>query len=632
MVNIIILSTIIVLISFWYIIGNAIEVTLKKDLTHKTIMGFFFYFTCYGFISIPIAVLHVSWSLFFIIISLYNIILLGVALALLYQNRAEIKISKVKIIEWIKKNIVVICLIGLYFLIYLMSDYSLFWHVNRGAIWDHSYYASKANAAIGSSHILMINPKYGYVESPMAILVNSTITWELFWSYISSITHLTINQVSKLVMPLIIYIVVFFTYDMVFQKMFKRRNQIFYQGYALLFLLYLIYTTAYDGLQDDVSKFMYYPWYGNVLVTMLFIPLTVYLSYKALKNMKYLILLFLQVIFFNVFSAGGVMYAALLYPIFIIYWKMFKEYKFKYENIFTYLSLCLLLGLNLMYVFSQKDVPWIEQDRWLEYFNIFIPVFLFSSFGVLLLFYKHYIQKTEKYIIIIFLAMLLFLVLEPVSGFLFQQYKFALHRFALSIMIVYTIIGLTGYVEVLKGNTKIFIVGMIPFLLVAQKNYDFFLLKNKGELQISNILNTDRESSEVLEVSHFLNAKQQEVKKPIYYCAYGADAYQYNDKRFRTKYYGAYIDIGSMLITETKDVYEVHLQNENFNRDLTVDELLTSNCQYLITDVEAFVNYAEKQGATEVKTIKSERLLNEVKIIDLNPINREEKFDATVKI
>lgn len=610
---IIILGTIFTLLSFWYIIGNTLEVVMKKEVTHKLIMGFFLYFTLYACVSMPLALLHVHWNVFFWMITILNSILALCSFVILYQNRSEIVVSKQKVLAYIKKNRLVLILIALYILIYFMSDYSLFWYINKGAIWDQSYYAAKANSIIDSAHILLTHPKYGYVESPVASVVNSSVTWELFWSYLSVITSLSVNQVSKIVLAVVIYPIVFLTYDMLFKSLFNKKTLVS-NGYTILFFLYFIYTTVFDKLHDDVGKFIYLPWYGNVLVTMLFIPMSVYLFKRALQEKKYLIILFLQLIFFNVFSAGGIMYAGLIYPALIVYWKFKKEYKLKFENILMILSIIGLIGLNFIYILSQRTVPWIEQDRFLEYFTLFNPIFLFASIGIILLYWKQKLEQFELYVIIVLLVFLILVVLDPMSTFLFNQYRFALHRFGLSVTIFYTMIGFVGYISVLKEHKKVLILSVIPFILIMQKNYDFFLLKNSNAIQLKTILNYKRESNEVIEAAKFLNEQQEKAQNPIYYCVYGTS----EDRHFKTKYPEKYVDLGSMLITETKHVYEAHMNTEKVNRDLTVDEFISSDCQYLVTDSEALVFYFTQKGGAIVKTIESDNLLSTVRIVDIS--------------
>lgn len=609
--------TVLVLLSYFYFIGLATESVFGFQ-NNKTVTGFFIYFSIYGVLSIPLASLHVSWFVFSTSISLLNIALLGISFYLLRKKNIKIIPNKEKIMLFFKKNWPIILLITVYFGVYLMSSFSLNWYLGRGAVWDQSYYAAKANAAIDSSNILLINPKYGYVEPPMASLVNSSVTWELLWSYISSLTGLTVNQVSKLVFPVIIFTVVFFTIEQIIKSFFKENSK-FYRSYTIFFWFNLVYTTFNDGLKDELTKFMYLPWYGNVLVTMLFFLTTAYFFAYALKDKKGILLLFIQLIFYNVFSAGGLMYAALIYPFFIIYWLFNKKYVIKFEKLLVLFSLLFLIGLNLFYIISQKNVRWVEQEQWLSFFQLISPVFVLASFGYLFLYKEQRMNKFNTFIFIYIVAGLLLLVIEPFSGIVFNYYKFALHRFGLSLLLIFILCGSIGFVSIFEKNKKILLITLIPLLILFQKNYDFYFVQNKDGLKPSNILNTARESKEVVEVADFLNQKAALKKQPVYYCVYTKNAYRGIDssKRTKTKYYETYIDIGSMILTETKNVFESYNHDEDINEDIPVSKFKSSNCNYLLTDIQTLKSEYEADGFTVEKTIRSETLLSEFYIIKI---------------
>lgn len=612
---VIIIGLILILAAYWYIIGFGVEIISKKTIPHKIVVGFFAYFTLYGIITIPLGVLHVPWVAFFWILTVFNLVLLGSAIVLIYRRKIYPKFSGTAIKQYIHNYWPVLLIMCAYMCIYLMSDFSIHTNIYRGAFWDHSYYAAKANEAIGSFSILAVNPKYGQLESFTAVFVNSTVTWELFWSYLSSLTGLTVNQISKLVLPIYIYTVIFMSIDMFFSEFQAKREKKFNRSYLIIFWCMIVYTTANDLLQDEVSKFMYFPWFGNVLVTMLFIFSTVYLFKRALTNKTYFILLLAQLVFYNIFSLGGLMYAAILYPLLLIYWFKKKTYKFKYDKILLILGLLFFGVINIFYISSQKTVIWIEQDRWLSYFQVILPLFVFSGAGVALLFINNKITHFEKSVLFFFILIITLLILEPSSKMIFGEYKFALHRFAMSIMIFFLMYGMTGFLAI--NIKKYVIVGMIPMLLVAQKNYDFFIVKNRDALRPQNILNIRRESSEVIQTANFLNQKAKDKQRPVYYCAYGSDAYASHDKRFKTKYYDTYADVGSMVVTETKNVYEAHYNTDTENRDLKIYEFESSKCEYLLTDSDAVVRFYEQQNKKVVQIIQSDILIHELRIIEL---------------
>lgn len=589
-------------------------------MRHKVVVGFFVYFTLYAIISIPLGLLHVSWNLFFLILNLFHVLLIGGSIYTIVQSKNFPKWSFGKVKAYMKEYRWVIVILVLYLLLYFAIDFSLYWYVNRGATWDQSYYAAKANSAIGSPAILLANPKYGYDESPFTILVNSTITWELFWSYLSVLTKLSVNQVSKIILAPFTYIVVFFTFDTVFLDLKKEKDGFYSRGYLVIFGLFILYTTGYDGLQDEVSKLLFLPWYGNVMISTLFVITTVYLSYLALRNPKYLGLLVLQLFFYTIFSAGGLMYAGLMYPFFIIYWYKNKRYAFKFSKLLVISSCLIFFLLNIVYIISQKNVRWIELNRWTSFYQTIIPIFLFSGFGIFLLYAQKKLTRYEKFFLGLFLGYLALFILEPFVIFLFEWYRFALHRFAVSVMIVFLMYGMIGYITVFKKYKKVMIVGMIPFLLIAQKNYDFFLIKNKDAINLRNVVNLERESSEVIQTADFFNQKVSEYKKPVYYCVYGSDAYNYHEKRFKTIYYEKYIDIGSMLITETKNVYEAYNHTDTVSRDLTIDQFADSNCQYLITDSSALQEFFINKGGVIEYTVQSDILLHKVNIINIEKV------------
>lgn len=621
MIYTIIIASIMLLSLYFYVIGYGTKLLLKLQMSHNLVLGMFSYGILFGIVATPLAVLHVSWNLFFGVITGLNIFILGSSLYLMYKQKEWPVWSLKKIKEYVISYWPIILLVVLYLLIYLMNDYAFTWHGDHGAVWDHSYYASKANAAINSSHILQINPKNGTIENPMSMLVNSTVTWELFWSYLSSITGLTINQISKLILPFFIYIGIFFSYEAIFSSLFANKKcGKFYRGYIAVFLTYLIYTTANSDLQGELKKLLYFPWYGNVQITILFMLTTFYFFHRALSDKKWIVVLILQLIFYSVFSAGAAMYAGLMYPWFMIYWLFKKSYKFKFDKILVLLGLVGFAGINVFYIRSQATVPYIEQEVWINHLNLSTPMFLLASAGITILSFQKKLEETTFFLIVFIVFSIAVLLLGPTSTKVFLWYRFALHRYGVSLMLLFLMIGSCGLFYVCKFDKKTIIIMTLPGLILMQKNYDFFLEKNRSSLNPAHILNINRESDEVVSIAQFLNKKAKEKNRSIYYCMYSNNAAitPTLTHQFSTNYPDRFLNIGSMILTETRNVYETSRNNGVENVALEVADFTESNCDYTITDSEGLKNYYTQKGAQIEHTVsKNDLLTRNIYIIDI---------------
>lgn len=616
----IILLTITALSLFWMMIGAGVEAISKQPITHKMVVGFFVYFTFFGLVATPLSLIHVSWTIFFSILTIMNVVLVGLSGYLARKNKVVLNFTKEGVIQYIKNYWPVILIIAVYFILYLMSDFSLHWQVNRGAIWDHSFYASKALKTIGAENIGSINPKFGFTESGLSAVMTGAVTWEMFWSYLSKVSTLSINQVSKIVLPLYIYISVFISFDICWKYIMKKFN-LFPRAYLLFFWLMIIYTTRYDGFQDEVSKFLYVPWFGNVIVTMLFFTSTFYFFMRALENKTFVYVLAAQLIFYNVFSAGGFVYAGILYPFLIGYWIFHKQYEFKFAKLLSVIAVLGFIAFDYIYIRSQQNVQWIELDRWLNFYTTILPITVLAFVGIGLIILNNKLLKLEYFIYGLLITILVLLILEPFATMLFVRYKFLLHRFALSNLMLVLIFGFAGILQIIKKyNKKLVIVAIIPFLIVFQKSYDIFVLANSENIRLENLTNMKRESSEVLQVSQFLNNKSSELNRDVYYCSYGSDYFQYHDKRFKTIHGEEYIDIGSMILTESSNIFEAHYDVEGESREYKLSEFTTSNCDFVLTDSDAVVTYFENNGGTVEYTVQSEILVHNVRIINISKI------------
>lgn len=614
--------TVTILLSFYfYIIGYGTRLLLKIQMNHNLVLGMFTYGIVFSVFTMPLALLHVPWFMFFSIVTILNILLIIFAAYLMYREKSWPHWSFNKIFQYIKMYWPVIVLIILYFIIYLMNDYNFVWYGDHGAVWDNSYYASKANAAINSAQILQINPKYGYAESPVTIIVNSTVTWELFWSYLSALTGLTINQVSKLILPLFIYIGIFFSYDAILKSLFTDKKETkSYRGYIAVFVAYILYTTVSGNLQGELKKLLYFPWYGNVQITIMFLLTTFYFFNQALKEKKWIGVLILQIFFYSMFSAGAAMYAGLTYPFFMIYWLFKKNYTFKYDKVLVMIGLIGFLGINIFYIRSQAEVPFIEQEVWIQHLNLSMPIFLCAAAGVAVLFFRKMLTKSEQFFIFFIVISIAILLLGPTSAKVFLWYRFALHRYGVSLMFVFLIFGACGIFQMWKLDKKTFIILLLPGLILMQKNYDFFLQVNRYQLKPAHIFNVNRESDAVVDIARFLNEKAREKQKPIYYCMFSNNtaivptlAHQFN-----TNYPGRFLNIGSMILTETRNVYEATKKtNENYGL-YDVDQFVESDCNYVITDSTGLKNSYVADGATiDHITPKSDLLAHDIYIINI---------------
>lgn len=622
MAHIYIIALFLCLSLYFYLVGHAVKTLFKLQMEHMLILGIFTYIIAFGIVSTPLAVLNVHWNIFFYAVSLLNIVFLGAALYILHRNNAWPKWSLSRIREYIISNWPVIVFVLLFFTLFLMSDYSFVWYGNHGAIFDHSYYAAKANEAINNPHILLNNPKFGTPEEPTAKLVNSVVTWELLWSYLSAVTGLTVNQVSKLLLPPFIYIGIFFTFEAIMKDLFKYKKGIkYYRGYLFVFLVYIFYTTLNGDLQGELKKLLYFIWYGNVQVTILFVITTFYFFQRSLTNKNWIWVIVLQLLYYSVFSSGAWMYAGLIYPIFIIYWALKKNYRFKFDYILGLIAILFFVGLNYFYIKSQASVPEIEKDIWINHLHLSLPIFLTACGGIAVLQYKKCLSDSEMYFVWFLMIMIGLMLLEPTSTRIFLAYRFALHRYGVSLMFTLLIFGSIGISHLWKSNTKLLLWLVLPGMIIAQKNYDFYLVQNRYALVPEHIFNVNRESDEVVDIAKFLNSKAK--TKSVKYCTYSnlGSIAPTLIHQYRTNSKDYFLNIGRMIATETRNVYESVTKEGTLYKSIEVENLVDSDCDYLITDSLTLKNHFERAGAeVQHKTEKSKVLYYDIYIIDISKL------------
>lgn len=360
------ISAIILLVLF-YITGECVVDKLsipENARKHSLVFGFIFYMSFFFALTAVMLIINVSWGIYFTVMTLYS---LGV---IIYASVDYIKNKRYKNIDikqWLMGSwpaLLVIIAITVSYLFTVTSQFIIQSHALSVGI-DNHVYMSKALQGVNQAKIFQ-NQHDTVFFGGEASIVNLVGFWEYFWAYGASVFGQNVLSFAHTTIPFIIYTVVVLGIDEVFfllsKKADKKLRSAFKYGVLMLLPLLII-----EGYARETIKFFFFPWFGNVTVTMLYLPIMIIFFYHAMRDERWILFLFFLPFVFTGFNPTSMIMTWFYYPIFLFVWYNFKQYKSKHEKFILYS----FIGLIVLFLFAS-----LIQGRYSHYWYKIPDIFV----------------------------------------------------------------------------------------------------------------------------------------------------------------------------------------------------------------------------------------------------------------
>lgn len=582
-----------------HIIGKQfISIMHLKEYKHPILYGTILYVGIAYAIVLFLSVLHVSWNAFYMTISLYNILVL---VSLVYltvfskKHKIKIKIKMSNISGVLKNNWLVYAVIAVFFFLYLCSENGIVYRMTGESFAgvDDYVYTMLAMKNIGVDHILTSRG-----GSSFDVFSTSSI-WN---GYLVELLHQDIFSVTRLFLAILSYILIFFGIDEVIFLFSKEKYRSTKYAILAMFLMYLPL-----GYASEISKFMFYPWFGNVQVTMLAIPmLFVILHHMRYRfSMAYYLMIAWSYFFGN--SLGAIVYLTIITIIIMIAWYFTsdsKPNKIKLSRkfiLFTVVSMCVLL-LSVYAVVNVRrfgipvnqvgtDLGFLTGQSELTYS---LSILRNKSFGMMLgvgiFFYrvlKKESSKLENIIVGSFIAVFV-ISIAPFTAYISHNLlQFALRRFLESVSWIFIVYGFIQVYQNIKKNyfIKIVLINTVGCMVLSQI-YPLYLNAQAKAFSINNIQYSRKVSPVAEEVRNYFESlgKETLVCNPA-----GLDK---NDKsKVNETVEAEYIDY-DIAVSSTHNAFIVKCNVEN------------PKVEYLIVPAHSKSDFEKKANVTDSQIVK----------------------------
>lgn len=589
-----------IFLAFSFFVGKI--VVLKFNLTkfkHPLIYGVITYFFLFFILSFPLVLFHVSWLVFSTMQTLLHTILLAIILYYLFTKKLILRVSKNIIFEYIKNNWGLYTILFLFMFLYLISKNSLFFSIEDSrynlAIIDNYVYIGKAANAIGSDAIFPLQTDIltGQVGPTNLLLLISY--WELFWAYGSELFKIDLLAFVHTFVALLVYIITFFSIDEILYLLVAREKQRKLQIIMLSFILLYLFV-QYDS---DFAKFMFLPWYGNVISTMAMFPVFGIITYHFFEKEKMIIFYIFFPFVMAGFSPVSILYSAFLYLISGFY--IMCKYRGEFKK-----TLCLYSFFISMLFFSFSifnAIQLLELTRTLDLFttinlqseyNAVYGLLIFRlpiiSIGIFL-FYLSYLKKESSHkenLFVISAILILILAISPkLSAFVFNIFSFPFRRFFETILIYFFVYSLYKIFKEVNFKSKRLLLLVLVYSIFIFPQNGMFLLKNNNFYSLKNITNLERVTEISKKVTIFFENRMDKTNS---ICVY-------KDRSILTQF--GHVDLGVAIVS---------LRNTNLIDCSDKKGLNEKQIDYIILSEETSdkASYIEDKGYREIETIKTD--------------------------
>lgn len=552
-----------IFLSIMHIIGKLfIQCMNLHDYKHPMVYGIILYTGISFIIVLFLSVLHVSWNAFYAVLLLYNITvlcLIGFSFFKL-KDKLILKMTKETVLKMVKDNWFIYCMILAFFLLYLTSANGITYRINAESLAgiDDQVYSMIAMKNVGVNHILTNRNGISFD------VLSAGSLWNGYWV---ELLQTDIFTFTRIFLSFTTYVMFFFSIDEVLYLFFKKEyNRVKFVP-IVMFLMFLPL-----GYASEVSKFMLYPWFGNVQTTMILIPvffiILFHLRYKF--SMVYFLIVACAYFFGN--SIGAIIYIALMLPILAADWYMvgnsnIRKIKISRKTVLVaVISISLTLLILYAYTIIKKANISIfhlhqnlgevtNQSEFIYSRAILRNKSLFMTLGLGLYGYrllKKEASISENIIIGTLSTIFLFSIAPITGGILHNSLQFGLRRFLESVswvIICYGVIQI--YRHISKAVClKIALINTV-IVMILSKTITFYIEAQSYSFSTQNMKYMKKLSPVSENVFHYFNNKSKET----HVCLMTKSGLYLTEKTNQTKLveneYVAY----NVLISATKNTF-----------------------------------------------------------------------------
>lgn len=472
---------IILFLGYLWITGKmATEILGITKKSSSLFYGFVFFFAVFWLISMPFQILGLNWDGYFQAISA---LMIGYPVAIVTTYLLQIRNKKINLqspttIEW--KNLLIsvvffatACLFYVKFFYNIVSifDSGL---MGTGIVRDDFFYTGLATNLIGSESMFQDFTGVDYFgQTITSVSFDRKISIsESFMAYASALFQIKPVEFSHYYMPMLFYVMVFFTIKEAVFQVTKKRSWVYLIG-IIVFLLV--------SPSGDTLKFLVTPWYGN-LVNIFIMPSALLVMYTLMTDKQFnLVKKLLFFIAFSIFVNSFAAISAFGYLAILVILLPSGLFTFNYKHKWP-VSIITSLGLlAMMHVIANLGTGYELESTKRFIVDARMYILAFAFFVIIYLKTEHKIEK--KYYGYFYSVMIIVLLtyLPVVNNYLFETYSFIYKRFMDMVIFQVVIWGsvcISNYVfyeKLLKTETKkwLKIVGaMIATILLFYVAYD----------------------------------------------------------------------------------------------------------------------------------------------------------------
>lgn len=256
----------------------------KSTFPKRVLVGFFTIFILGFFIGFPCQFFHVSWNLYFVIMS---IVYLSLVIILLIRNKDNIKsLNRNTIISVIKehfRNYWFVYILVVIFTILSATNQLAYYRQN----YDDAYYIGKMVKHIGSNALYMENYHNGAVYLPHANDVSRLInTFELTYSYFAYMFNIYVPYFARFTMVVNNYYIAFMAYVALAEMLLKDSKKAHFSivSFSILLIASGYLMEHYDIIMYDGWQFQNAVFYGSSVVRITAIPVIIVFGDDLVKK------------------------------------------------------------------------------------------------------------------------------------------------------------------------------------------------------------------------------------------------------------------------------------------------------------------------------------------------------------
>lgn len=305
----------------------------KNNLIFAFIIGYLAEFAISQLITVPLIYLGASLTLLVIILVIIFVGMSVASIILNYKNAKEIYESTLNYIKEIPKLQAVIVVVLVCMQIYAFVGYM---HIDD----DDAYYVGTATTAIQTDSLFKYSATTGEENSENKLARYRLGPFPIYSAVISKLVNIHPAIVSHAILPVIFIPLVYMTYGLIADELFKKDKKLIS---VFLILLSVINIWGNYSIRSNFSFLLIRIWQGKSLLANLILPAIIWLFIKLEKNnynFKYCVLLSVTILAGIFMTTMGIalppmelMLLAIVYEISKINFRNLKDSKEEKDNL-----------------------------------------------------------------------------------------------------------------------------------------------------------------------------------------------------------------------------------------------------------------------------------------------------------